>query len=110
MDANELGSARGRGAAGKGLGVVLVVVLVVALAFAAIAVGTVHEWSRGVVFALSALGCLLAIGQRLSERKPAVLTLPHIALGLAVVATALQLVPLPAGVLARLSPAADEIL
>src|SRR5215470_11416286 len=101
---------RARARAGSSLRRVLGALLIAMIAFAPLAVGTVHEWSRGTVFAAAALAWLAAILQRLRTGKGVDLTVPFAALSVAVVATALQLVPLPPAILRLVSPAADELL
>jgi len=83
--------------------------LVIALIFfAPFAIGTVHVWTRSAVFLASALACALVLGGRLAEGRDVIFPLPAVALLVAVLATALQLVPLPAAVLARIAPATHE--
>jgi Tfp pilus assembly protein PilF len=85
-------------------------VLLIALIFLApLAIGTVHEWTRALVFALAAVLLALTLTERWLARKRVPITAPFIALCVAVVATALQLIPLPASVLRVLSPQADEV-
>ncbi len=84
--------------------------LLVALVFLApLAIGTVHPWTRAVVFTTAILTLGLTLADRLTWRKRFPVTVPLVALACAIVATAIQLVPLPAGVVARLSPAAHEL-
>ena len=84
--------------------------LLIALVFIApLAIGTVHEWTRTLVFALAAVLLALTLSERWLAHKRVPITTPFLALVVAVVATALQLVPLPAAVLRLLSPQADEV-
>ena len=75
-------------------------------AFAALAIGTVHAPTRTAVFLGSAALLLLVLVERLAGKKQVPVTIPTVALAVAATATALQLVPLPDGVVAVLSPAA----
>lgn len=89
---------------------VAMAVLVLAIpAFAALAIGAVHDTTRTVVFVASALLLLLVLFERLLEGRRLTLAVPAVALAVAAAATALQLVPLPPGVVRFLSPAAAEI-
>jgi tetratricopeptide (TPR) repeat protein len=84
--------------------------LMVALIFLApLMIGTVHPWTRAIVFVGAAAALALTLADRLTWRKRFPVTVPLVALGCAFIATAIQLIPLPAGVIARLSPAAHEL-
>src|SRR5262249_28984822 len=63
-----------------------------------------------VVFAGAAIMLAASVGERVRRRGSLVLPPPAVALAIAAAATALQLVPLPEGVLAALSPTTDEVL
>jgi tetratricopeptide (TPR) repeat protein len=76
---------------------------------APLAIGTVHAWARTVVFLLVALLLGVTLVERAMSMKRPPLTVPLLALGVAALATAFQLVPLPAAVLRVISPRADEI-
>jgi hypothetical protein len=78
-------------------------------AFAPLAIGTVHPWSRLVVFSVAGILLALVLVERIATGKRLPITVPLVALGIAVAATALQLIPLPSRLLARLSPAAHEL-
>lgn len=84
--------------------------LLIALAsFSSLAIGTVHDWTRTVVFSGCTLVFLLTLVER--RRRHRCLPINLAAFGLIVVlaATIVQLIPLPAGVLAWLSPHAHEV-
>jgi tetratricopeptide (TPR) repeat protein len=107
---SEAGTSSVRAARRPGLRRAIGLLLVALVGFAPVAVGTVHEWTRAVVF----VGCALALALTLLERrltgKRLGVTWPLLALALATVLTALQLVPLPAAALAVIVPPTHEVL
>ncbi len=83
--------------------------LVALIAFAPLAIGTVHAWTRALVFHVTGVVVLLTLLERRLTGKRLSVTMPLVALTLGVVCTLLQLVPLPADLVRKLSPAADDI-
>ncbi|RMH42217.1 MAG: hypothetical protein D6689_08850 [Deltaproteobacteria bacterium] len=77
---------------------------------APLAIGGVHEGVRLALFVACAVGLFLLLAERRAAHKPFPVTVPLLALGVAVAATALHLVPLPRGLLALLSPQAAATL
>src|SRR5688572_26520981 len=84
----------------------LVLALIV---FAPLAIGTVHTWTRLAIFFVAAIALAMHFLERRAVGRKIPITVPLLALGLAAVATALQLVPLPAFLLGFLSPTAHEL-
>ncbi len=82
----------------------------VPLVLAPLAIGTVHHATRMVVFALSCVALGVALLERARAQRDVQLAPPVYALALAVAATALQLIPLPARLLAVLSPTAADLV
>lgn len=103
----DLGNGRGRT---PPLGRIAQGLIVALLVFAPLAIGTVHPWSRAIVFIGSAAALGLMVAERHLSGKPFRLTFPALPLSLAVVLCAIQLVPLPASVIAAVSPRAHELL
>src|SRR5262249_22454223 len=79
------------------------IAVAVPLVLAPLAIGTVHLGTRMVVFGLSCLALLVALLERARARRHVQLPPVVYAMALAVAATALQLIPLPASLLAILS-------
>ena len=77
-----------------------------ALAVAVLALGGGVRWAQVVVAGLVALGLAIQLGSRRKLATPSPLL---VLLGVATALTALQLVPLPAGVRAALDPVGDEL-
>ncbi len=94
---------------GRSLRIAAGVVLIVLVVGAPLAIGTVHDVTRAVAFSLCALALALTLLERLVAGKRFPVTIPLVALGAALLFTALQLVPLPRDTLAWLSPAAHDI-
>lgn len=86
------------------------VLLIALVALAPLAIGTVHPATRAVVFAGCALAVALTLVDRLRRGKKISVTVPLCALLVAVLATAAQLVPLPARLVAWLSATTHEVL
>lgn len=80
------------------------------IALAPIAVGSVHTSTRSLVFSLAILALLATLLDRRAKGRPFPITMPLVALAIAFVATALQLVPIPEAVMGAISPAAHDIL
>lgn len=96
------GNAQGMGVLGVGLAAVA--------ATSSLAIGTVHETTRLIVFVGCAALLAVAIVDRQRRGKHMPLVAPHLALALAVGLTALQLIPLPESWLAALSPSTHELV
>lgn len=94
------GSGNGRRAAE-----ILLVALVVG---APLAVGSVHAEVRAVLALVVGLALALMLGDRRAHGGKVAITVPLAALGFALVASLVQLVPLPRALLGFLSPRADE--
>ncbi|HKA88070.1 MAG TPA: O-antigen ligase family protein [Haliangiales bacterium] len=86
------------------------IAVAVPLVLAPLAIGTVHLGTRMVVFGLSCLALLVALLERARARRHVQLPPVVYAMALAVAATALQLIPLPASLLAILSPATADLV
>ena len=85
------------------------VVIAAILVFAPLAIGTVHTPTRLAVFAACALAFILTLVERLRAERRIAVTVPTVALAVATIATALQLIPLPASVVAVLSPVTQDL-
>lgn len=83
--------------------------LAVLIAAAPLAIGTVHPVSRLLVFSGCSLLLFLTLIERIWAGRPLTVTVPTVAFAVAVLSTALQLIPLPMSIVGRLSPAAHEI-
>jgi hypothetical protein len=84
--------------------------LLVAIVFVApLLWGSVHRSVRLGVFAACALALAATLVDRWRAERPLPITVPLVALVLATLATALQLVPLPAAVVGLVSPTAAEL-
>ncbi|MCC6993617.1 MAG: O-antigen ligase family protein [Deltaproteobacteria bacterium] len=84
--------------------------LLVLIFVAPLAIGGVHRPVRIALFSGAALALLLSLIERWRDRRPLPITVPLVALGVAFLVTALQLVPLPAALLATIAPATHEVL
>jgi O-antigen ligase len=89
---------------------VLATLLIAPVVIAPLAIGTVHRGTRLVVFGLCMLALAAAVAERVHLRRALTLAPPFYALAIAVVATALQLVPVPAHTLAAVSPSMAELV
>ncbi len=78
--------------------------LLVLIVLAPLAIGGVHRPVRIFLFAASAAALLLSLTERWRDRRPLPITIPLVGLGVAFLATAAQLIPLPAGLLASIAP------
>ncbi|MBI4508432.1 MAG: O-antigen ligase family protein [Deltaproteobacteria bacterium] len=85
------------------------VLLLLLIFFAPLAIGTVHPITRAILFVGCAAAIALALFDRFRRGKRVAITIPLVALCVAVGATAVQLVPLPSSIVARLSPHAHEV-
>jgi len=95
--------------AGRTLKELVFWLLAAMIVFAPLAIGTVHTETRLIVFVGCAAAFLLTLAERLRAGRRIAITVPAVALAAAAAATALQLVPLPASVVAALSPAGQEL-
>jgi hypothetical protein len=80
------------------------------IVLAPLALGSVHLVTQAVVYSMAATALALALWRRLRAGERFLVTIPLVALLVAIGVSALQLVPVPDGVLQRISPAADETL
>jgi tetratricopeptide (TPR) repeat protein len=69
-----------------------------------LAVGTVHVWTRALAFVAAAVALAVLVEERRAAERRVQATVPMLVLGVACVATLLQLVPLPSGLVGWLSP------
>jgi len=84
--------------------------LLVLMCVAPLAIGGVHRPVRLALFSGAAAALLLSLIERWRDRRPLPVTIPLVALGVAFLVTAFQLVPLPAALLGTIAPATHELL